>query len=123
MALGLAVQGCGVANRPDTARILLEGPASASMTLVTSQKFFVRADGGIEFQSSDTLSIAVPFDETVRLGAPARFYISAANAEAEPWTFRLQIWIGDRSWYDETKILDPGEDFEFVYRYDEPGIY
>ena len=57
------------------------------------------------------------------LGAPARFYISAANGEDQAQTFTMRVWIGGESWYNETRILEPGEDFEFVYRYNEPGIY
>jgi hypothetical protein len=93
------------------------------MGVITSQNFYVSQDGGLDFQSVDTLSITVPYDETVSLGQPARFYISASNAEDDPLVFTMKVWIGGKSWYNETKILDPGEDFEFVYRYNEPGIY
>lgn len=123
---GFLFQGCGDitdSGRPGKARFLLDGPESATMDLMTSQDFFIRQDGGIEFQSTDTMSVTVPFDETVPLGAPARFYISAANSGEQAQVFTMKVWIGGKSWYNETKILEPGDDFEFVYRYNEPGIY
>ena len=92
------------------------------MSLKTSQNFFVSADGGLDFQSMDTATVTVPVDETVDLGAPARFYISASNGEDEPLVFTMKVWIGGKSWFNETRILEPGDDFEFVYRYNEPGI-
>lgn len=93
------------------------------MDLITSQDFYIRQDGGVEFQSTDAKSVAVPFEDVVPLGAPARFYISAANGGEQPDTFTMKVWIGGKSWYNETKILEPGDDFEFVYRYNEAGIY
>jgi len=123
---GFLFQGCGditSSGRPGNARFLLDGPESASMDLMTSKDFFIRQDGGIEFQSTDTMSVNVPFEDTVPLGAPARFYISAANGGEEAQIFTMKVWIGGKSWYNETKILEPGDDFEFVYRYNEPGIY
>jgi hypothetical protein len=126
LALGLFLQACSdftSSGRPKNARYLLEGPASAAMTLRTSQNFFVSEDGGLDFQSLDERSVTVPLEETVSLGAPARFYISAANGEEEAQTFTMRVWIGGESWYNETRILEPGDDFEFVYRYNEPGIY
>jgi len=124
--LGLLLQACSdftSSGRPENARYLIDGPASAVMTLKTSQNFYVSQDGGLDFQSLDERSITVPLEETVSLGAPARFYISAANGEEEAQTFTMRVWIGGESWYNETRILEPGDDFEFVYRYNEPGIY
>lgn len=126
LALGFVLQACsGITSsgRPGKARFLLEGPESAAMTVMMSQAFFVREDGGLDFQSLDTKSVTVPIDETVDLGEPARFYISASNAGEAPQVFTMKVWIGGKIWYNETKILDPGEDFEFVYRYNEPGLY
>lgn len=126
LALGLLLQACSdltSAGRPENARYLLDGPASAAMIVKTSQNFFVSQDGGLEFQTLYEDSVTVPIDETVPLGAPARFYISAANDEDEPLVFTMKVWIGGESWYNETRILEPGDDFEFVYRYNEPGLY
>jgi len=126
LAPGLLLQACSdftSSGRPENARYLLDGPASAAMIVKTSQNFFVSQDGGLEFQTLDEDSVTVPIDETVPLGAPARFYISAANGEEEPLVFTMKVWIGGESWYNETRILEPGDDFEFVYRYNEPGLY
>jgi hypothetical protein len=126
LALAVLIQACSdltSSGRPKNARYLLDGPASASMTLKTSQDFFVSQDGGLDFQSLQESSVTVPVDVTVSLGAPARFYISAANGEEQAQTFTMRVWIGGESWYNETRILEPGDDFEFVYRYNEPGIY
>jgi len=126
LGIGAALQGCGdltSAGRPERARFTLDGPAAATMSLTTSEDFFVRQDGGLEFNSSQTSTVTLPYDDTVSLGAPARFYISAANAGDQAQTFSMKVWIGGKIWYNETKILAPGDDFEFVYRYNEPGIY
>ena len=126
LVLGMAMLGCNdltSSGRPGKARFHLDGTASTSMTLLTSQDFFVRQDGGLDFQSMDSTSVTVPFDRTVSLGQPARFYISASNGEDAALVFTMKVWIGGESWYNETRILNPGDDFEFVYRYNEPGIY
>jgi hypothetical protein len=126
LVLGVAMLGCNdltTSGRPGKARFHLDGTASTSMTLLTSQDFFVGADGSLDFASMDSTSVAVPFDRTVQLGEPARFYISASNGEDEALVFTMKVWIGGESWYNETRILSPGDDFEFVYRYNEPGIY
>lgn len=126
LVLGVFLQACSditSSGRPGKARFLLEGTEDTGMTVMTSQNFFVGQDGGLDFQSLDTLSVTVPYDETVLLGSPARFYISAANAEGESMVFTMKVWIGGEPWYNETRILEPGDDFEFVYRYNEPGIF
>lgn len=126
LGVGLLLQGCGDitgSGRPGKARYRLEGPEAAGMIVKTSQNFFVSQDGGLDFQSITIDTVTVVVDQTVPLGQPARFYISAANAEDEPLVFTMKVWIGGNSWYNETKILEPGDDFEFVYRYNEPGIF
>jgi len=126
VVLVVAMLGCSdltSSGRPGKARFYLDGTASTTMTVLTSQNFYVGQDGSLDFQSVDSTSVTVPFDRTVSLGQPARFYISASNGEDVAMVFTMKVWIGGDSWYNETKILDPGEDFEFVYRYNEPGIY
>jgi hypothetical protein len=126
VVLAVILQACSditSSGRPGNARFRLEGTEDTGMTLMTSQNFYVGQDGGLDFQSLDTVTVTVPYDETVPLGSPARFYISAANAEGEPMVFTMKVWIGGESWYNETRILEPGDDFEFVYRYNEPGIF
>jgi hypothetical protein len=126
VALAMILQACSditSSGRPGKARFRLEGTEDTGMTLMTSQNFYVGQDGGLDFQSLDTMAVTVPYDETVPLGSPARFYISAANAEGEAMVFTMKVWIGGESWYNETRILEPGDDFEFVYRYNEPGIF
>ena len=108
-------------GRPDRARLNLEGGASSSMELIVSTDFLV-VDGSVSFQRADTAMVSVPFNETYSLAQPARIYIRAVNIQTQTEVFGMKVWIDGESWYDESRSLEPGEAFEFLYRYNEPGI-
>lgn len=115
--------GCLVSNegRPDTARLELTGAGASAMKLVISTNFLVVNDN-ISFQESDTSTITLPFGKTYSLGEPARIYFRAENVQDQTLGFTMRVWIAGESWYDESRDLAPGEDFEFLYRYNEPRI-
>jgi hypothetical protein len=120
---GPLLVGCLVSNegRPDTARLELTGAGASSMELVMSTDFLV-VNGDLSFQDSDTSTVTLPFGETYPLGAPARIYLRARNVQDQALAFTMRVWIDGESWYDESRDLEAGEDFEFLYRYAEPGI-
>lgn len=122
--VSLLLAGCIFSSdqgRPDRARLNLEGGASSSMELVVSTDFLV-VEGSVSFQRADTSMISVPFNEAYSLAQPARIYIRAVNIQTQTESFGMKVWIDGESWYDESRSLEPGEAFEFLYRYNEPGI-
>lgn len=108
-------------GRPDRARLDLEGGGSSSMELIVSTDFLV-VQGSVSFQEADTTVVSLPFSETYPLSGPARIYVRAANLQDQRESFGMKVWIDDESWYNESRPLDPGEAFEFFYRYNEPRI-
>ena len=121
----LVLSGCSLntdLRRPENARLTLTGPASGSLEMVVSTNFLV-FEGAVSFVDADTSMVSPPVEKTYALGIPARIYLEAKNAGDQAEDFTLKVWIGGESWYNESKVLAPGETFEFVYRYNEPGIY
>ena len=122
----LTVTGCSLSTdlgRPEKARVKLEGPPAASMLMVTSTSFLVTEEGNVSFVTADTTEISPPYEESFDLGVPARLYFKAVNSASESQDFSLKVWVGGKSWYNESKVLAPEEAFEFIYRYNEPAIF
>ena len=121
----LGVVSCSLGTdlrRPENARLTLTGPAQGSLEMIVSTNFLV-VDAVVSFVDADTTMVSPPVERTYALGIPARIYFEAENVGDQAEEFALKVWIGGESWYNESKVLAPGESFEFVYRYNEPGIY
>ncbi len=121
----LAVVSCSLGTdlrRPENARLTLTGPAQGSLEMIVSTNFLV-VDAVVSFVDADTTMVSPPVEKTYALGIPARIYFEAENVGDQAEEFALKVWIGGESWDNESKVLAPGESFEFVYRYNEPGIY
>lgn len=117
------VWGCDTSTdlrRPRHAHVHLSGVASR-VEMTTAQRFLLTA-GTLQLIEPAVDTVAPPFARTYPLGAPARFYVQTRNLHPSPAVVRLRVRIDERTWYDEERLLAPGEMLEFLYRYDEPGI-
>jgi hypothetical protein len=116
----LVLVGCSTSTgRPDTARLRVTGEDGRLIELVTSTEFLL-TDGTLTFIESDTSMVTSPYDETYRLGEPARFHVTGYNVEPDTSAFRVRVWIDDKEWFDDAKVLAEGETFEFTYTFTEP---
>jgi len=116
------LSGCSMGtdlSNPEWVRVVLSSDSTFSLELLTSQKFLV-TEASVQLMESTTDTISVPYDKTYTLGAPARIYIRLGNVGQQSVSFRCKIVMEEKTWMDEDKTLAPGEQVEFVYRYDMP---
>ena len=110
--VGFATSGCLTEiERPETAIFRIE--AAEEVRVITSTRF-ISGSSGVELVDSDTIFVTGPHEGSTPLGLPTRFYISAASL-SEGNTVSLEVFIGERQWYDHTETLALDDALEFVY--------
>jgi hypothetical protein len=128
-ALGLLgmLMACGILDteerRPEKARVILDESNAEVIELQISRNFFVSENRTLSFQDLNTDTISLPMDQVYDIRQHARLYVRVTNILDVPISVHIKITIDGKNWYNETKPLDPEEDAQFVYRYQEPSIY
>jgi hypothetical protein len=126
IALGfLALSGCDSltsSGGPEKARLVLDGSDPSPVEVTTSLNFLVSESQELSFQDLTVDTVAIPFQQTYDIEDFKRFYVLATNIQDQDQQFRMRVTIDGESWYNETKVLEPGETAQFVYRYTEPYL-
>jgi hypothetical protein len=126
-ALVLLLTGCGifesVKKEPKQASLSIDQINGPSVEVTTSIDFLVTQGNRINFEeiSVDTISAELNRDYDIRDNL--RFYVLATNVLEQTVSFRMRVWIDDKSWYNEEKTLAEGETAQFIYRYSSPVLY
>ena len=119
--------GCGifesVTKEPKQARLSIDQISGPSVEVSTSIDFIVVQGNRFAFEELVVDTIAAEISRNFDISDNLRFYTLATNIHAETISFRMRIWIDDKSWYNEVKTLTEGETAQFVYRYQAPIIY
>ena len=110
----LAAGGCSLTDT--------DPPSSASYTLtsdkpvmlITSTEFTV---GGTEIAlfKADTVTVSAK-EGTVQLPSQPRFFIRAIATSATT-NVQLKVDVGEKNWYDASRVISPPDKLEFVYGY------
>ncbi|MCG6957626.1 MAG: hypothetical protein LJF04_16670 [Gemmatimonadetes bacterium] len=121
----LALAGCslttGSSAQPTVAHIVVDGTApSGSLELVVSTNFYEVQDtvtGVIRqvFNSADTLSITLPYDDHVQLGDPSKIAVHLKNVSASDVTVHMQVGLDNGQGYDHQATLPQGQELVYVY--------
>jgi hypothetical protein len=121
----IAVAGCslttGNSKQPTVAHIVVDGTApSGSLELVVSTNFYEVQDtttGAISqvFNSADTLSVDLPYDDHVQLGDPGMIAVHLKNVWASDVTVHMQVGLDNGQGYDHEATLPQGQELVYVY--------
>jgi len=121
----LAVAGCslttGSSAQPTVAHIVVDGTApSGSLELVVSTNFYETQDtttGSINqvFNSADTLSIDLPYDDHVQLVDQGKIAVHLKNVSASDVTVHMQVGLDNGQGYDHQSTLSQGQELVYVY--------
>ena len=113
---------CGILDEgaPETARVLIAGPAGHPLRLVTSSDFDAvsSADGDsreVTVFSADTAAASVPFDRTYGLGPRTRIYVIVGSDSTAAASVRVQVFIDTEIRFDRSTRFADGEDLVFVF--------
>jgi hypothetical protein len=119
--------GCGifesVRRDPKQAQLSIDQLDGPSVEVTTSVDFLVTQGNRISFEDMTVETITADINRTYDIRERLRFYVLAENVLEETVTFRMRVWIDDKSWYNEVKTLTEGETAQFIYRYSEPALY
>jgi len=110
--LTLAASGCLTEiERPDSATFRIQ--SVDEVRVITSTRF-VSASGGVELVEADTIFVSGAYQGTVELDPPTRFYINTSSL-SEGNVVSMDVFIGDKQWYESTKTLALEEFLQFIY--------
>ncbi len=106
-------------EKPDSARVQIEGTAPNPLRLIVSTDFFETVDeftGEVVavFNTADTLDIGLPFELTV-LTEQGSVLFRLTQPEAEPATVRMRAFIDGRQDYDQSATMSEGGTLEYRY--------
>ena len=125
--LTFALVGCGifetVRKEPKQATLMIDQITGPSVEVTTSIDFLVTSGNRINFEQVTVDTISTDIDRQYDIRDNLRFYVLATNVLEEAISFRMRVWIDDKSWYNEEKTLTEGETAQFVYRYSSPTLY
>ncbi|MGH7476132.1 MAG: hypothetical protein ACRELD_07570 [Longimicrobiales bacterium] len=113
-------------QRPEQARIIVEGSAPAPLQLITSTRFrrFINEDGEVrvELIVSDTASVAPPLDRTLQLsGQAVGVFARLTNPDTMVASVRMRVLIDNDVRYDQLADLsDASLEFSFVFTQAQP---
>lgn len=122
--VGLAIAACsqvtGADQRPESARIVVEGSAPEALRLVVSTDFVevrdpIDLDVSVAFNSADTLFIAPPFDQRVDLDELGSIYVQLSNLEVDPADIRMQVYVDGRRQYDQEAVISEAGALIFTF--------
>jgi len=106
---------------PEEIRVLVEGPAGASVRVVISQQFILSgaADGSdavaVTFAASDTIAATLPFDRSFNLAPTYRFVARAYGPESgETVTVRMRVLVDGEQRYNQTGPVEQNF-LQFIY--------
>jgi len=118
----LVLPACGIFDKgpPETARVLIDGPAGHPVSVVTSSDFdaVTSADGDsreISVFSADTAAASVPFDRSYDLGPRTRIYLVVGSDSTAALPVRVRVSIDGEMRYDRSTHFTSGEELEFVF--------
>ncbi len=97
-------------DRPESARVVLDGTVPNGIDVVTSQEFFrgFSEDGSgseLAFLQADTASVTLPFDETYQLGASGWFAVRVLPPEGDTARVHLRVIVDGSERFNETATL------------------
>jgi hypothetical protein len=82
--------------------------------LITSQQFTV-SNGSVSLYTADTVTTSSK-DITISLAQPPLFFIRAIPLSATS-NVAMTVDIGDKNWYNTTRVISPPDKLEFTYGY------
>lgn len=120
--LCLPLATCGILDEdaPDTARLVIEGPAGHPLRLVTTSDFDVVASPGgdspeVSVISADTAAVTAPFDRSYSLGPRTRIYVIVGSDSTAASPVRVRTFIDGEIRFDRSSRFVDGAELEFVF--------
>lgn len=124
-ALSAFIGGCVIFDDgvPENARVIIgfeggEAGTANNLRLIVSSNFETAEAGEsgrtlVTLRGSDTIPLALPYDESYSLGNDARFFIQVANLDSIPVVLSIKVDLDDDRRMDQVTAL--GEPVEFLY--------
>ncbi|MGH7501618.1 MAG: hypothetical protein ACREL7_07650 [Longimicrobiales bacterium] len=124
LALGLGA-GCDWFDdpSPEEARVVIDGDAGTTITLIASSKFVAGVNElgvtRVEILESDTILTSLPFDRTFDIRGDYRFFVQASRLDADVGSLRMQVFVDEDREFDEAGSLLADAPFRFVYQFNQ----
>lgn len=122
LPLVVLLPACGILDEgvPETARVVLAGPAGHPLRLVTSSNFdaVTSADGDsreVTVFSADTTAVTVPYERTYGLGPRTRIYVVVGSDSTAAAAVRVQVFIDNEIRFERSTRFADREDLVFVF--------
>lgn len=122
LALTACSLGTEVGDKPETARVRVEGTSPHPLTLVISTDFYEQFDPltGVTtpvYNTADTEEITLPFDRTFDLDGTGSVYVELRNALVPAADVRLRVDLDGGQKYDQEATLSDNGALVYYYIY------
>ncbi len=125
-AVAVGTIGCGIIDGgdPETALVQVAGPDGTTLSLVVSNRFTTTPNDdpnssrriNVDLETSDTLTITVPFEQRYQLGSQLRFYAQVSNEPGAPAAdVGMRVLIDNDERYNSSRLVTDEDVLEFVY--------